>query len=348
MRVRLKGLNSKTKKLASGQTVTYHYAWKGGPRLPGTLGSPEFMAAYNEAVTRKHMPPAGVLFSIMQGYQASGEFSGLAPRTRTDYVKHIKKIEAEFGDFPLSALTDRRTRGEFLAWRDRLGVASKRGADLSYSILARILSWALNRGLVALNPCERAGRLYKAKRNDKIWTPADEAAFNACAPANLKLALLLALWTGQRQGDLLKLTWSAYDGARIRLTQGKTGVRVVVPVGEPLKQALAATKRVSPIILVNSEGKPWTSDGFRTSWGKACKKAGISGVTFHDLRGTAVTRLALAGATENEIATITGHSVSEVKRSILDSHYLSRDIGMAESAIGKLERGTKVPDQASE
>jgi integrase len=115
------------------------------------------------------------------------------------------------------------------------------------------------------------------------------------APEHLRLALTLALWTGQRQGDLSRLAWSAYDGTRIRLTQGKTGVRVMVPAGAPLRQALDATRRQSPIILVNIDGKPWASGGFRASWGKACKKAGIEGVTFHDLRGTAVTRLALAG-----------------------------------------------------
>jgi integrase len=58
--------------------------------------------------------------------------------------------------------------------------------------------------------------------------------------------------------------------------------------------------------------------------------------TFHDLRGTAVTRLAIAGCTEAEIATITGHSLRDV-RSILDVHYLHRDPALAESAIRKLE-----------
>jgi integrase len=51
------------------------------------------------------------------------------------------------------------------------------------------------------------------------------------APTHLHLRLLLALWTGQRQGDLLRLPWSAYDGTHIRLRQGKTGTRVVIPVG---------------------------------------------------------------------------------------------------------------------
>jgi integrase len=61
-------------------------------------------------------------------------------------------------------------------------------------------------------------------------------------------------------------------------------------------------------------------------------------VTFHDLRGTAVTRLALAGATPPEIATTTGHSLRDVN-DILDAHYLNRDQRLAESAIRKLESG---------
>src|SRR5262249_28278576 len=87
-----------------------------------------------------------------------------------------------------------------------------------------------------------------------------------------------------------------------------------------------------------TNGRPWTESNFRLSWWQACKKAGIVGVTFNDLRGTAVTRLALVGCTEPEIATITGHSLRDV-RSILDAHYLHRDIELARSAITKLEMG---------
>jgi integrase len=152
------------------------------------------------------------------------------------------------------------------------------------------------------------------------------------------LPLLLALWTGQRQGDLLRLPWSAYDGEHIRLRQSKTGAPVVIPIGAPLKAALNAAKKHGPIILASTDKRPWTSDGFRASWGKACKNAGIFGITFNDLRGTAVTRLALVGCSEAEIATITGHSLRDV-RSILDAHYLHRDIELARTAITKLEMG---------
>jgi len=343
MRIRLKGVNSITKRLADGTRRTYWYAWKGGPPLRGEPGTPEFIASYNEAVARKVVPPRGTLLSVLQAYQLSDDFLGLAPRSRSDYVGKIKLIEKAFGDFPLAALTDNRTRGIFKAWRERLAASSRRQADYAWTVLARVLSWGTDRGMVPANPCARGGRLYRGSRAEKIWTAADEAAFLAGAPAHLHLPLLLALWTGQRQGDLLRLPWSAYDGKHIRLRQSKGGARVVIPVGAPLKAALDAAPKRSPIMLTTSDGKPWTPDGFRASWGKACKRAAVIGVTFHDLRGTAVTRLAIAGCTEAEIATITGHSLRSV-RAITDTHYLSRDPALAESAIRKLESRTKSPN----
>jgi len=341
MRMRLRGINSKRKKLADGSFRTYYWAWKGGPPLRGQPGTPEFIASYNEAVAKKNAPPRGTLLSLLQQYQASEDFRLLADSTRRSYIPLILRIEESFGDFPLSGLNDRRTRGIFLAWRDKIASASgRRQADYAWTVLARVLSWSLNRGLVSANPCEHGGRLYRGgARVDKIWTATDEAAFLARAPSHLHLPLLLALWTGQR----LRLPWSAYDGTHIRLRKSKTGARVVIPVGASLKAALNAAPKKGPVILVSSDKHPWTSDGFRASWRKACQRAGIVGVTFHDLRGTAITRLAVAGCTEAEIATITGHSLRSV-RAILDAAYLHRDAALAESAIRKLERRTKTPD----
>ena len=64
--------------------------------------------------------------------------------------------------------------------------------------------------------------------------------------------------------------------------------------------------------------------GFSSAFGKRSDEAGIAGLTFHDSRGTAVTRLASAGATVPEIATFTGHSLKDVQ-AILDAHYMHRD-----------------------
>jgi hypothetical protein len=116
---------------------------------------------------------------------------------------------------------------------------------------------------------------------------------------------LLALWTGQRKGDLLKLPWSSYDGlisvaaiedrcagrvARRRAAQGRARRRNETRAADPDQQPEA----------------PRASHGFQASWGIAARKAGIVGVTFHDLRGTAVTRLAIVGCSEAEIAFIMG------------------------------------------
>jgi integrase len=337
MRIRLKGINRATKVLADGTLKTYWYAWRNGPLLRGEPGTPEFVASYNEACASKARPVEGVLSSILRRYVESEDFlSELKERTRKDYIAKIKIIEAEFGDFPLSALSDKRTRGIFKSWRDRLAKNSPRQADYAWVVLARVLSWAKDRGEVDANPCEKGGRLYHGSRSEIIWSNEDVAAFVRSAPPLLVLPLMLALWSGQRQGDLLRLPWSSYDGNYIRLRQSKTDMRVTIPVGGPLKEILDATPRRSPVILVNSDGKPWTPDGFRASFFKARDKAGIVKVTFSDLRGTAVTRLALAGCSEAEIATITGHSLRDV-RSILDIHYLSRDTSLGENAIRKLE-----------
>lgn len=143
-------------------------------------------------------------------------------------------------------------------------------------------------------------------------------------------------YTGQRQGDLLRLPWSAYDGERIRLRQNKTGARVSIPILENLRRILDNSPRRSTIILTNRAGRPWTAGGFSASWRKLVKRAGIEGLTFNDIRGTAVTRLALAGCDHAQIAAITGHSMGQVG-AILDQHYISRTALLADEAMANLE-----------
>jgi integrase len=75
--------------------------------------------------------------------------------------------------------------------------------------------------------------------------------------------------------------------------------------------------------------------------GKLSDRAGIGDLTFRDLRGTAVVRLAIAGATVPQIATFTGHSLKDVE-AILDAHYHGRDNQFAEAAVLKLEARTKL------
>ena len=110
MRVRLKGINTVRKTLADGTVQTYRYAWKGGPRIPGNPGSQEFVAAYNAALSTKPSPSNGTLQVILNEYQATQKFADLADKTKTDYRRMIRKIETEYGDFPIAALADANAR----------------------------------------------------------------------------------------------------------------------------------------------------------------------------------------------------------------------------------------------
>jgi integrase len=345
MRVELKGIASATKKLADGPRVTYYYAWRGGPRLVGEPGTPDFIASYNAAVATRRLAPSGRLNKLIDTYLDSTEFLNLTDRSKKEYRRHIARIREKFGSMPLAAVEDPRARGTFKTWRDEIAAKTPREADYAWMVLARILSVAKDRGNISVNQCERGGHVYYSDRADIIWTAPDIEQFCRFASPVLQFVLLLALWTGQRLGDLLALPWSAYDGAYIRIQQskgkrkGKAGPRVTIPVSKVLKAALDKAKQsaCTTTILCTSRGTPWTKDGFQTSWGKAYKRSGVApGLHFHDFRGTAVTRLALAGCTVPQIAAITGHSLNDVQ-DILDAHYLGGRIQLAEQAIEKLD-----------
>jgi len=183
-----------------------------------------YFGAERVTALNKEVAIARRLLALLIQFQESAEFQfKISPRTRRDYIKQIKRIEKAFGDFPIKALDDPRATSIFLEWRDRLAQSSLRQADYAYATLSRILSWALGRRKIKTNPCASGGKLYAGTRVDKIWSDADVDRFLRTAPAYLQLAMLLAINTGQRQGDLLRLPWSAYDGTSIKMKQRKTG-----------------------------------------------------------------------------------------------------------------------------
>ena len=192
---------------------------------------------------------------------------------------------------------------------------------------------------MSANPCARGGRLYRGSRVDKIWTADDEAAFLKSAPAHFHLPLLLALWTGQRQGDLLRLPWSAYDGTHIRLRQSKGGVRVVIS-GRRAAQGCARCRK-----------ETWAADPDK-QLATPVDIARLSSVMAHrrdqgrdrrrDIPRSARHRRHAARARRMQRGRDRHHHRAHLRdvRSILDANYLHRDAALGESAIGKLERGT--------
>ena len=301
MRLRLKGIASATKKLADGTSRKYFYAWRGGPLLPGKPGTAEFIGAFNAAIATKVNKPVQepkappTIQTLIDKYKASSDFPK-NKNTARNYELYLKLIEAKFGAMPIAVLEDPRIRGDFKEWRDTFA-DKPRKADYIWQTLAGVFSYAKDNGRIKTNPCERGGRIYKSDRKEKVWEDVQINQVLAVAPPHLALPVKLAEWTGQREGDLINLQWSAYDGQYLSLKQSKTGRRVEIPVGAPLKVILDGMDKTGPAILLNSRKKKWTEDGFRTSWDKLMDKAGMCDVDlhFHDLRGTAVTRLAVAG-----------------------------------------------------
>jgi integrase len=219
-------------------------------------GDPTFHVAYAAAHATRRKPASGAPFSLIAAFKASSDFTGIkSEKTKRHYLRYLKMIENEFGAMPMVAVEDKRARGKFKEWRDTLA-DRPRAADYAWTVLARVLSVAKDRGAIAVNVCERRGRLYEADRTEIIWTSNHIKKFCAVASNELQFALLLALWTGQRQGDLIRLTWVQYDGNKLRLTQRKRRKCVLIPVGAPLKAALDSRRPEKPegAILRNSFG----------------------------------------------------------------------------------------------
>ena len=202
-----------------------------------------------------------------------------------------------------------------------------------------MLQFAVDEGYLEINPATKL-KLRKTSARTAVWTAQDVDRFCATAinanRASVALAVRLAVNLGQREGDVLRLTWAQHDANGFKIRQGKTGAHIQVPVTAELATALSTTTKTSTNIVVSEITKrPYKADNFRAVFADIRERAGIAGVQFLDLRRTAVVRLAEAGCTVPEIAAITGHSIDTTQK-ILEV-YLPRTSTMAKHAIAKLE-----------
>lgn len=342
--VRLKGLNSKSRVLADGTRVTYWWAWKGGPRLPGKPGDPDFMAAYNAAVAaRKGAGTNDTLAGLVRRFRAAPEFTKNADSTKAEWRRWLDIIEADAGELdigglPFKALDDRRVKAELLDWRDQWA-ATPRKADYGIQVLSRVLSYGIERGLLTINAAAGISQLYSSDRADQIWTPEEIAAYRkaALSPQHAHIVPLACL-TGLRRTDLTKLCWSHVGDAAIIMPTGKSRGRKtqVIPLLPATKLLLAEIRadqaarhaellktkpgrdhRPHPpeplTVLTNTRGRPWTASGME---GAVIDTKTLAGVDkhLHDGRGTFGTRLRHAGLTGSEIADILGWEEERVER----------------------------------
>jgi integrase len=341
MRIRVSGINTVRARLASGERKTYYYHRASGICLAGEPGSPEFLTSFAVAEQSLRQRRSGTLSALIRDFEATKQWRRLAESTKKSYKRVFTFWDAEYGTCPYRALEDKAFRADVIKWHDRFSEIAPREADNRVTILARVLSWAAKDGPLKINVLGGFERAYASDRSDIIWLPEQVEAFLAVASPEMQLAMALALHTGQRQADIRKLAWSAYDGASISLRQGKANrLGKPAPVTRvPCTRALKATLDLAPrraaVILTTKTGRAYQKRYFAQQWDEACKAAGITDLHFHDLRGTTVTMLFRAGCNIGEIVTITGHSLRRAQ-DILDK-YLARTSQLAESAMAKFE-----------
>lgn len=148
---------------------------------------------------------------------------------------------------------------------------------------------------------------------------------SACATPHIKLFVEIALNTGARKGSIGDLTWSQVDfDARLidfnpRGRRQTSKGRPVVPINETLLVALKEAAEIRRTDwVVEWAGKK--AGNIKKAFERACKRAGLEGVTPHVLRHTAATRMAMAGVSMFEIAKMLGHNSSVVTERVYAKH----------------------------
>lgn len=343
VRIRLRGINRVRKRLANGDVVEYHMLrgvkgstfWKSNGDV--RIGSPEYLDAYRNAARPK---ADGKTFgSILDAYLASGAFRDLAPRTQADYRRWSDEIRKKWAKAPVAAFEDPRIRQQALKWRDQW---SGRNADYAWTVLARIVRWAVDDARLLINHhLQRGSRRYKNNRAEIIWTESEIRAVEKVAPEWVGRALRAAVETGLRPGDLIRMSkaWvqKTAFGRRIQTTTNKRKRLATVPITQEMAAILDSTPDDRLLVLTNEAGSALTEEWLSKAVKKWARKAKVrEELRLYDARGACVTRLVMAGATLSEIAAHMGWGLATAAKMI--EVYAAMDPDFSDSVLVKLDQ----------
>lgn len=273
------------------------------------------------------------LLALLRAYERSPEWAKLAPNTKTIYSIYLRPF-LKIGHLAAKSI-DRRGIIEI---RNAIAVARGPGAATGFvRAAAALFSWAVENDWLGSSAAFKVKGL--ADGHLPAWTQeqADEAV--ARLPEHLARAVTLALYTGQRRGDLIALRWTDISTA-IRLTQQKTGEALALPIHPTLAAELARWRigATAPVVLTDRRGKPWNGEHLSAQLPHAMGRLGLPRLGIHGLRKLAAARLAEAGCTEKEIASVTGHRTLQMVALYTASASQER---LANTAMDKLTNSDK-------
>jgi integrase len=327
----------------------YRFRRPGEPSraLPGEPGSATFLKAYNDALAGVSKPARrGPRFeprTIAAAWalvRASAEWKALKPISREQQTNVAERFLAlpiasgetqTFGQMPFAGM--KRAHVKAILGR----YESPHAAEAVLRLLRKLTGAALDAEWIESDPTFRVKFRPKLKGH-RAWTDAELATFEQRWPIGTRqrLAYVLALYTGQRRGDVAAMVPSAYDGAAIAVVQEKTGAPLWIPVHPQLKAVLDVTDLSGPAILMGVHGDRYTRESLGNLMAEAIEMAGLSAeCRLHGLRKSAGRCLAEAGATTRMIMAILGH------KTLKEAENYTRDVEQRKMAAAGIEQWAK-------
>lgn len=249
-------------------------------------------------------------------------FCGWAERYKATHLPHLKKpkteeqrldnLKAWFTVDDLRKITPTMV-DEFRAWR--LRKKNTRATVNRYvALLKTMLNRAVDEGYLEANPCRKIKQYSERDREHmRILTLDEEPRLMAELAPHIRPIVVIALNTGLRLGEIMRLKWSDVDmgKALLKIENTKSGKVRYVPTNERVLGILGGIPRKGRNIFQILNPK--------TGFYAALRRAGIAGVRFHDLRHTFASRLVLRGADIETIRSLLGHSSLSVTQKYVHS-----------------------------
>lgn len=320
-------------------TVRRYFRRPGWPQvaLPGAPGSDEFMETYNAAlaghrVERKPIGEGrslpGSVSAALAGYYCDASFTALSPITRKARRAILERFRAEHGEKRVALL-----RSDHIA-----KLISGRTPFVARDWLKALRGLMKFAAAIGLRPDDPTADIKPLKvRGGSIhtWSEDEIAIFEhhhaIGKPARLAMALML--FSAARKGDAVRLGPQHVRTGRLVYRQQKTGRALEIPIHAELARIFAATPSGHLTFLATAQGAPYTPTGFGNLFRRWCLEAGLPQCSPHGLRKACARRLAEAGCSAHEIASITGHkTLAEVQRYAAAADQAR----MADAAMGRI------------